>query len=122
MKSLTLSSFRRLTCLLLVAGLLAGSFNSCMTTKTSVGEYEQQQGQEYKYASGKQFWLFGGLLPLGRTNVATPTDGNCEVITRYNVGDVLINVLTLGILHTYTIKVKAKRVEPVPVAVPTPVN
>lgn len=80
-----------------------------MTTKTSVGAFEQQQGQVYKYAKGKQVWLFGGLLPIGRTNVNTPGDGDCEVVTRYTFGDVLINVATLGILHTYTIKVNAKR-------------
>ncbi len=83
-----------------------------MTTRTSVGQYEEQQGQVYKYAKGKQLWLFGGLLPLGRTNVNTPGSGDCEVVTRYTFGDALINVVTLGILHTKTIKVNAKRTVP----------
>jgi hypothetical protein len=110
MKSTILFSFlRRSSALLLVLCLLAGSFTSCMTTKTSVGQFEQQQGEVYKYAKGKQLWLFGGLLPLGRTNVNTPGDGDCEVVTRYTFGDALINVVTLGILHTKTIKVNAKR-------------
>lgn len=100
---------RQSCALFLVLCLISGSLSSCMTTKTSVGEFEQQQGQVYKYAKGKQLWLFGGLLPIGRTNVNTPGDGDCEVVTRYTFGDVLINVATLGILHTYTIKVNAKR-------------
>jgi hypothetical protein len=84
---------------------------SCMTTKTAVGEYKEQQGKEYTYAKGKQLWLFWGIVPIGRTSVNTPGDGNCEVVTRFNVGDALISGLTLGILTSYTIKVKAKRPE-----------
>ena len=84
---------------------------SCMTTKTAVGEYKEQQGKEYTYAKGKQLWLFWCIVPIGRTSVNTPGDGNCEVVTRFNVGDALISGLTLGILTSYTIKVKAKRPE-----------
>jgi hypothetical protein len=101
---------RRGCAFMLALSLILSSFTSCMTTKTSVGQFEEQQGQVYKYAKGKQFWLFGGLLPIGRTNVNTPGDGDCEVVTRYTFGDALINVVTLGILHTKTIKVNAKRV------------
>jgi len=81
---------------------------SCMTTKTSVGTYKEDPGNEYTYAKGKQLWLFWGIVPVGRTNVNTPGDGNCEVITRYNFGDVLISGLTVGIVKSYTIKIKAK--------------
>lgn len=84
---------------------------SCMTTKTSVGAYTETTGTEYTYAKGRQIWLFWGLLPLGRTDVNSPVDGNCEVITRFTFGDVLISSLTGGIVSTYTIKVKAKRKE-----------
>jgi hypothetical protein len=80
-----------------------------MTTKTSVGAYKETQGNEYTYAKGKQIWLFWGLMPLGRVSVNTPGDGNCEVITRFNVGDFLISGLTGGIVTTQTIKVNAKR-------------
>jgi len=98
---------------LMLIGLLAftvsTSLTSCMTTKTSVGAYRETQGSEYTYAKGKQFWLFWGILPLGRTNVNTPGDGNCEVITRFNIGDALISGLTGGIVTSYSIKVKAKK-------------
>jgi hypothetical protein len=80
-----------------------------MTTKTSVGAYKETQGNEYTYAKGKQIWLFWGLMPLGRVSVNTPGDGNCEVITRFNVGDFLISGLTGGIVTTQTIKVNAKK-------------
>jgi hypothetical protein len=83
--------------------------SSCMTTKTSVGKFKETQGTEYTYAKGKQLWLFWGIFPLGRTNVNTPGDGNCEIVTRFNVGDALISGLTGGILTSYTIKVKAKK-------------
>jgi hypothetical protein len=85
------------------------SFTSCMTTKTSVGAFKESQGKEYTYAKGKQMWLFWGIMPLGRTNVNTPGDGNCEVITRFNIGDAIITGLTGGIITTYSIKVKAKK-------------
>lgn len=81
-----------------------------MMTKTSVGQFTQTQGDEYTYAQGKQLWLFWGIIPLGRTNVSTPADGSCEVITKYNFGDFLIGGITGGILTSYTIKVKAKKI------------
>lgn len=93
--------------LLLLVGVTS-MLTSCLTTKTTVGAYQQTQGSEYTYAKGKQLWLFWGLFPLGRTNVNTPSDGNCEVVTKYNFGDFLIMGLTGGILRSYTIKVKAK--------------
>jgi hypothetical protein len=95
--------------LLLMTVATSSMLTSCMTTKTSVGAYKETQGNEYTYAKGKQFWLFWGILPLGRTNVNTPGDGNCEVITRFNVGDALISGLTGGIVTSYSIKVKAKK-------------
>lgn len=96
----------------LVAMLLSlGMLSSCVTTKTDVGTYREAQGTPYTYAKGKQLWLFWGLMPVGRTNVNTPSSGECQVITRYNVTDVLISSLTGGIVMSYTIKVKAKRTE-----------
>lgn len=93
----------------LLAITVSTSLTSCMTTKTSVGAYRETQGNEYTYAKGKQIWLFWGLMPLGRASVNTPGNGNCEVITRFNVGDFLISGLTVGIVTTQTIKVKAKK-------------
>lgn len=97
--------------MLLVTVFISSMLTSCMTTKTSVGAFKETQGNEYTYAKGKQFWLFWGLLPVGRTNVNTPGDGNCEVVTRFNFGDVLICGLTGGIVTSYTIKVTAKKKE-----------
>ncbi len=85
------------------------TLSSCMTTRTSVGAFQEMEGSSYTYAQGKQLWLFWGLIPLGRTNVNTPADGNCEVITRYTFGDFLISGITGGIITSYTIRVKAKR-------------
>lgn len=84
--------------------------SSCLTTKTSVGAFKETQGNEYTYSKGKQLWLFWGIMPLGRTNVNTPSNGNCEVITRFTLGDVLISGLTGGIVTSYSIKIKAKKV------------
>ena len=94
---------------LALLALLSFFAASCMTTKTPVGNYQAIQGEEYTYAKGKQVWLFWGLLPAGRTNVNTPSDGDCEVVTRFNFGDFLITTITAGIVTTYSIKVRAKR-------------
>lgn len=96
------------TYLLILTLFILTLFNSCMTTKTSIGKFKETQGIEYTYSKSKQLWLFWGLIPLGRTNANTPDDGNCEVITRFNFADVLISGLTGGVLTSYTIKVKAK--------------
>lgn len=93
----------------LSACIISIMLTSCLTTKTNVGAYRETEGQEYVYGKGKQIWLFWGIMPLGRTSVNTPGDGNCQVITKFNFGDVLISGLTGGLVTTYTIKVKAKR-------------
>ncbi len=89
--------------------LMASFLSSCMVTKTSVGQYQEQSGSTYTYASGKQLWIFWGLIPLGRTSVNTPADGNCQVTTRYTFTDFLITILTGGFLQSYTIRIEAKR-------------
>jgi len=86
-------------------------FSSCMMTKTSVGAYKESTGKEYTHDKGKQMWLFWGLVPIGRTDVSTPTTGDCEVITKFRFTDVLISGLTLGIVTSYSIKVKGKKQE-----------
>ncbi len=93
--------------LMIVAILLP----SCMTTRTAVGSYREQEGKTYTYSKGKQMYLFWGLVPLGRTRVATPVDGNCEVRTSYNFWDALFSCITGGIFEMQTIKVKAKKNE-----------
>jgi hypothetical protein len=82
---------------------------SCLTTKTNVGMYQQKQGTEQTFEKGKQLWLFWGLIPLGRTSVSTPSDGDCQVVTKFKFSDVLISGLTGGILYSYSIEVKVKK-------------
>jgi hypothetical protein len=95
---------------LIVLSISITSFTSCMTTKTNVGTYKEEPGLQYTYAKGKQVWLFWGIVPLGRTNVNTPGDGDCQVVTRLNIIDFLVSGLTAGIVTTQTIKVNAKKV------------
>ena len=88
--------------------IIAG-FSSCMTTQTPVGQYLSTPGDSYTYDKGKQFWLFWGIIPLGRTHVNTPSDGNCMVVTKKKFGDVIISTITAGIITTHSIKVEAKK-------------
>jgi hypothetical protein len=82
---------------------------SCMTTRTPVGNYVETEGKEYTYAKGKQFWVLWGIFPIGRTQVNTPSDGNCQVVTKYKFSDILISGLTGGIVTSYSIKVEVKK-------------
>ncbi|MEI6574770.1 MAG: hypothetical protein WCO63_01175 [Bacteroidota bacterium] len=95
----------------LIPTLIAAMFicTSCFTTKTDVGGYREATGTPYKYSKGKQLFLFWGLVPVGRTKVVTPANGNCQVITRLNVIDVFVSGLTAGLVNTWTIKVKVKK-------------
>ena len=104
-----MKKFKNITLLMLLTITLAISLPSCMTTKTQVGSYKETKGTSYKYSKGKQFWLFWGFLPVGRTNVNTPASGNCEVVTKFTLLDAVISGVTGGIVISYTIKVKAKR-------------
>lgn len=84
------------------------TLGSCMTTKTQVGTFKEQQGREYTYAKAKQIWLFWGIIPVGRASANTPASGNCEVVTKLKFVDLLITSLTGGIVSTYSIKINAK--------------
>jgi hypothetical protein len=84
------------------------TMSACMTTKTQVGTYKEQQGREYTYAKAKQIWLFWGIIPVGRASANTPASGNCEVVTKLKFVDLLITSLTGGIVSTYSIKINAK--------------
>lgn len=91
--------------LLLLAALM---LSSCMTTRTSINNYKETAGQEYRYAKGKQCYLFWGLIPIGRTTVATPVEDPCQVRTSFRFIDALCTTLTGGIFSMQTIKVMAK--------------
>lgn len=93
----------------LLSILLLSFVTSCMTTKTPVGQYREAEGKEETYSKARQLFLFWGLVPLGRAEAATPADGTCLVVTKYNFGDFLVSTLTGGIVMTYSIKVKVKK-------------
>jgi uncharacterized protein YceK len=101
--------FKSLQLIILLAITATTLLSSCMTTMTNVGPYRDTPGTEQVYAQGKQVWLIWGIFPLGRKNVDTPKDGNCQVKTRLTFVDLLVSGLTGGIVTTYTITVKVKR-------------
>lgn len=82
--------------------------SSCMMTKTPVGAYLETPGKEVTFDKGKQFWLFWGIMPIGRTHVNTPSNGNCQVVTKIRLTDFIISGLTGGIVTSTSIKVEVK--------------
>ena len=101
MKKLTIIIFTLTTLLL----------SSCMSTKTSLRDYQSYANNSYTYAKGKQIYLFWGLIPMGHTNVSTPSDGVCQINTYRSFGDILISDLTGGLVTIQTIKVKAPKMD-----------
>jgi hypothetical protein len=93
---------------LLLIIILLGGFTSCMMTKTPVGAYLETQGKEVTFDKGKQFWLFWGIVPVGRTHVNTPSNGNCQVTTKIRFTDFIISGLTGGVVTCTSIKVEVK--------------
>ncbi|MCQ2342952.1 MAG: Bor family protein [Paludibacteraceae bacterium] len=83
--------------------------SSCMVTKTSVGNYKENKGQVYEYSKDRQGYLFWGLLPVGKCDITTPTDQNCQVRTRTTFVDGLVSLLTGGIYSMQTVQVVAKK-------------
>ncbi len=81
--------------------------SSCMATRTNVNGFEAAEknkgAKTYNYSKAKQIYLFWGLLPIGRTSVATPF----QIRTKIRFIDYFISGITLGIVRTQTIRVKA---------------
>ncbi len=97
---------KKLAVLLLLAVLTL--MPSCMSTRTSVQNFKEAQGQQYLYAKGRQCYLFWGLIPLGRTSVATPAEQPCQVRTRFGFWDAFLSVITGGIFSMQQIRIYAK--------------
>jgi len=92
------------TILLLIAFF---SLSSCLTTKTTVGNYKAATGQTYTASKGKSVFLFWGLVPASRAKLYGPE--SCQVVTRLNTFDVLITSLTAGLIIPTTTRINAKR-------------
>jgi hypothetical protein len=47
-------------------------------------------------------------MPVGRTHINTPSNGNCQVTTKIRFTDFIISSLTGGIVTSTSIKVEVK--------------
>lgn len=99
---------------MVLAATAALLLSSCFGTKTHVGQYREivkvEEQDTYNYSKGKQAYFLWGFFPMGRTQIATPAHGNCQVKTRFGALDMLVSVLTGGIFSMQTVKVKAPKV------------
>lgn len=102
----TANKMKKLVVLVLLGSMII--LPSCMTTRTSLQNYKETQGQQYLYSRGHQCYLFWGLVPLGRTSVATPADQPCQVRTHVGFGDGLVSLITAGIFSMQQVRVYAK--------------
>lgn len=84
---------------------------SCMVTKTPIGEFKEAEGKVKTYSKQKQLYVLWGLIPIGRATANTPNEMPYQVVTKYNLGDVVVTYLTGGLFMTYTIKVEVKKLK-----------
>lgn len=90
---------------LLIFSLLLFS-SSCMTHRHSVGDGPiGTKGKTKIYSRAKQAYLFWGLMPLGRPSPSTPSHGDYQIKTGFNVGDTFLGVITFGIVTFRTIRI-----------------
>lgn len=94
---------KRITIIALML-LAVMSLTSCYTNRVNVAGYTSEFGEEKMYDRAKQWYLFEGLIPIGRANLKTPSDGVCQVRSYYSPLDALITVLTGGLVSTRTVK------------------
>lgn len=94
---------KRITIIALLV-LAVMSLTSCYTNRVNVAGYTSDFGEEKMYDRAKQWYLFEGLIPLGRANLKTPADGVCQVRSYYSPLDALITLITGGLVSTRTVK------------------
>jgi len=94
---------------IIISAIMALSLTSCLSTRTNANGYAESLGQTYKYDKAKQYYLFWGLVPLGRAKAHTPEKRPFQVRTYYSFGDALVSSILGGLFEMQTIKVIAKR-------------
>lgn len=94
---------------IIVIGCLALSLlslNSCYVNRHYVGDDAPKSRTGNKtYSHAKQVYLFWGLIAVGNPHPATPKECGYQIKSAYNGVDMLINLLTGGIVGTRNIKV-----------------
>lgn len=96
---------------LLLIITLAMLSTSCMTTKTSVGNYDQQEGEKEKFDKDRSVWILWGIVPISQADAKTPRDGDCLVRTKMKLVDFLVFGITGGFVITYSVDVFVKEEE-----------
>jgi len=85
-------------------------FSSCGTQKFYIGDTSGTETQSQKSKYVKVFWI----IKIGKKQQfsAANADGY-EIITRYNLGDIIVSGLTGSIVNMKTVKFKAYKTAPV---------
>lgn len=94
---------KKLTSILLVTVAMM-SLSSCYSHRVDVAGYTRDFGEEKMYDRAKQFYLFEGLIPLGRATLKTPSDGVCQIRTYYSPIDAFVTIITGGLFSMRTVK------------------
>lgn len=91
---------------ILFAVVMSTLLASCMTTHTYVGKFKEKTDDCKRdtmiYDQQKQFYVLGGLVPLGMKHIATPKT-NCDIKTQMKFTDALLSACTMGFLGIRTI-------------------
>jgi hypothetical protein len=87
----------------LALALLA--LNSCYINRSTVGDGPTGKSGTVKYSHAKQVYLFWGAIACGHPAPATPSACGYQIKTAFNTTDMLINLITGGIVGTRNIKI-----------------
>ena len=85
---------------LVIMVLMMSVMSSCYVTQSTVGDVSKSAKTE-KYSKSKQFYLFWGIVPLGKNEPSAPSD-DYIIESKFKFGDVLLSGLTAGIVGART--------------------
>jgi len=89
--------------------VIALSVSSCYVSRHNYGDFQELKENKNinTHDKEKQFYLFWGLIALGRTNLDKPDSiDHYRIVTKFNVLDSALSYLTEGLVSMKTYKVE----------------
>lgn len=90
--------------------LLFALLSSCVVSKTTYGDYDQQKGMSHVMEKNKDIYLFWNQVKI-RDGVEVTDYESYERLVKRNVFDAVVFYGTAGILSMYTVKIKTKQAD-----------
>lgn len=92
-----IKTFRKFIALFCLTAIMT----SCYTTQVTVGDISSN-ARTARYSKSKQFYVFWGVVPLGKNEPKAPANTAYIVESKFKFGDFLLSRLTGGIVGSRT--------------------